>query len=332
MKFGEVPVVEAEGTVLGHSVRHRGGVLKKGRVLGADDIQALRDGGVTRVYAGRLDADDVSEDDAAQRLGDLLAGQNVSVRPPATGRVNIHAGARGLAVIDAGAVGALNTVNESITVATVLPYKLVEDGEMVATVKIIPFAVAACDLDRALEVAEAAVSVAPLVLHRVGLIVTRVAGMRANLLKKAETAVRQRVEYLGSSVSHVQVVDHTVDAVAAAISSVGQDHDVVLVFGASAIVDRADVVPAALVAAGGEVEHLGMPVDPGNLLLLGHLDETPVVGVPSCARSPKLNGFDWVLARLLAGFAVTGRDVMNMGVGGLLKEIASRPSPRESGQ
>ena len=102
-----------------------------------------------------------------------------------------------------------------------------------------------------------------------------------------------------------------------------------LVFGASAIVDRGDVIPSAVVKAGGEVLHLGMPVDPGNLMMLGALGDVPVIGVPSCARSPKLNGFDWVLARLMADVPVRPADIMDMGAGGLLAEIPTRPSPRE---
>ena len=103
----------------------------------------------------------------------------------------------------------------------------------------------------------------------------------------------------------------------------------ILVFGASAIADRRDVIPAALEAAGGRVEHLGMPVDPGNLLMIGAIGPVPVIGAPGCARSPKENGFDWVLMRLLAGLDVTREDVTGMGVGGLLMEIVSRPQPRE---
>jgi molybdenum cofactor cytidylyltransferase len=73
-----------------------------------------------------------------------------------------------------------------------------------------------------------------------------------------------------------------------------------------------------------------MPVDPGNLLLLAHLDDRVVLGLPGCCRSPKPNGFDWVLQRIAAGITVTRADIMGMGVGGLLMEIPSRPQPREA--
>ena len=92
--------------------------------------------------------------------------------------------------------------------------------------------------------------------------------------------------------------------------------------------DRGDVIPAALEAAGGEIVHLGMPVDPGNLLLVGRLPDADVIGVPSCAGTPKMNGFDWVLERRLAGLPAGPSEVTAMGLGGLLKEIQGRPQPR----
>jgi molybdenum cofactor cytidylyltransferase len=105
--------------------------------------------------------------------------------------------------------------------------------------------------------------------------------------------------------------------------------ELVIVFGASAIADRRDVIPSAIAKIGGAIEHFGMPVDPGNLLLVGRARDRLVLGAPGCARSPKDNGFDWVLMRLLAGLPVTREDITGMGVGGLLMEIVTRPQPRD---
>ena len=104
--------------------------------------------------------------------------------------------------------------------------------------------------------------------------------------------------------------------------------DALIAFGASAITDRRDVIPAAIEAIGGRIERFGMPVDPGNLLLLAERHGMPIIGAPGCARSPKENGFDWVLQRVLAGVPIHDADIRAMGVGGLLMEIASRPQPR----
>jgi molybdenum cofactor cytidylyltransferase len=104
----------------------------------------------------------------------------------------------------------------------------------------------------------------------------------------------------------------------------------VVMFGASAMSDPDDVIPAAIRLAGGEVVRAGMPVDPGNLIVVGRWRGKPVLGAPGCARSPKENGFDWVLDRLIAGIDVSDGDIAGLGVGGLLMEIPTRPQPREA--
>jgi molybdenum cofactor cytidylyltransferase len=330
MKFGTVSVADAQGAVLAHGVRLDEGGFKKGRVLSADDILVLTSAGVTDVVVARLDADDVAEDVAARQLAVAVAGEGVIAQQAFTGRANIYSSVYGLVVVDGTRVNAINHLHESLTLATLPPHSVVSPKQMLATVKIIPFAVKRHILERAMEIVEDAplFHVRPFQKKRIGLIISTLAHTKASLIAKSESSMRQRLQALGLDLYRVLKVSHAQTDVQNAIMAVG-DCDCILIFGASAIVDRGDVIPAALMAADGQVLHLGMPVDPGNLLLLGQLGETPVLGVPSCARSPKRNGFDWVLERVLAGLAVTSDDIMDMGVGGLLAEIPSRPSPRE---
>jgi molybdenum cofactor cytidylyltransferase len=215
----------------------------------------------------------------------------------------------------------------------VAPYASVTAGQMIATVKVIPFAIPKQVLEDALRIAAEAplISLKPLLRKRVGLVITKLPQTKASIIDKTREAMRSRLANLGSLLGDVIIVEHAVAPVAKAIGDLKvSGHDIMLVFGASAIVDRGDVIPAALASAGGNIIHLGMPVDPGNLLMFGKLAQTPVIGVPSCARSPKINGFDWVLERTLAGLELEPHDIMDMGVGGLLMEIPTRPTPRES--
>ncbi len=126
----------------------------------------------------------------------------------------------------------------------------------------------------------------------------------------------------------MQTCEHSEHAVAHALQQTTKESELTFILGASAIVDRADIVPSAIALTGGTLHHFGMPVDPGNLLLTAEFNNRPVLGLPGCARSPKLNGADWVIARLATGAPVRPQDIQNMGVGGLLKEIPSRPQPR----
>ena len=332
MIFGQMPVVEAEGAMLAHAVKHAGGLYKKGRVLSAEDIRILTSSKVTSVFAARLSADDVPEDKAAAAIARVIGAEGTVAQAPFTGRANLHAAARGLAIIDADRVRALNRLHESMTLATVAPYAIVERREMVATVKVIPFAVPRAALDQALAIigTQPLVRVEAFKSKHCGLIITQLPQTKPSLILKSEEAMRERIMALDGTLTQVRLTGHSIPEVVIAIAELkAKGCDPILVFGASAIVDRGDIIPSAVAEAGGEVIHLGMPVDPGNLMMFGRLGDASVIGVPSCARSPKLNGFDWVLARVMAGVQVTKTDIMDMGAGGLLAEIPTRPTPRE---
>jgi molybdenum cofactor cytidylyltransferase len=327
MKFGPVAVAEAEGAILAHSTKAGGRTLKKGRVLDANDVTALFDSGIERVVAARLEPGEVGEDEAAATVAAALAGANVKIAEPFTGRVNLFATVRGLAQIDSARVDAVNLVDEAITVATLEPWTPVEPGQMLATIKIIPFAAPGRAVEACVAAGRGLVGVAPFRATDAFLIQTRLPGMKESILDKTVETTRQRLEQWGARLVGEARCAHEAPALAAEIAKAGTP-GLLLVAGASAIVDRRDVIPAAIEAAGGRVEHFGMPVDPGQLLLLGRREGRPVLGLPGCARSPKENGFDWVLQRLLAGVEVSPRDIMRMGAGGLLAEIPSRPQPR----
>jgi molybdenum cofactor cytidylyltransferase len=333
MKFEQVPLRAATGAILAHSIPTPSGAIKKGRVLGADEIARLEEAGIHHVIAALLEAGDVGEDAAAARVATAMRGAEMHVAEAFTGRANIYADASGIVEIDATRLRRLNALDEGLTVATVPAFERVTRGQMIATVKVITFALP----EAAVSAAEALAREADGLLHvrpfraaTAGLVLTRLAGTRKSLLEKRRRAIAQRLEAAGSRIGEIEIVAHETAAVAAAISRMSAAKlDPIIVFAASAIVDRSDVIPSGLIEAGGRIERLGMPVDPGNLMLLGRIAASDVIGAPSCAASPKINGFDWVLERRLAGVDVTSEDVAAMGLGGLLKEIASRPQPRE---
>ena len=331
MKFGPLPLVEAEGALLAHSLHLGAQSFKKGRLLSKADLAQLAAAGLTQVVVAKLEADDVGENEAADALAAAVMGPGLIASAAFTGRVNLFATQRGLLVVEAAALDALNEVDEALTLASLPPFDLLEPKQMAATVKVIPFAVSAATLQRAL-VSRPLLSIAPFKPRRVLLLQTELPGMKASLLDKTLAALNQRLAALDCPPATEQRLPHDAAHLAEALEQSVVAQDILLVSGASAIVDRQDVIPAAIERAGGQVEHFGMPVDPGNLLLLGRLQGKPVLGLPGCARSPKLNGFDWVLQRLVAGLTVTPRDVMRMGVGGLLKEIAERLLPRAAAE
>ncbi|MEO9895083.1 MAG: molybdopterin-binding protein [Paracoccaceae bacterium] len=330
MKFGRVPLGEAEGAVLAHSLNVGTGRIAKGTVLQAGEIYALRAGGIPDVVVARLEADDIEENTAAAALAQALVPspekQGLRIANAGAGRVNLYAQGPGVAIIDAQAVVATNLVDPMITVATLAPFTRVDAGTMVATIKIIAYAVPQSALSRAQEAAVSALEIAKPVFRTATLIETQVGSETPS--EKGRRVTTERLGRFGMSLTERVVVDHECRDIAQAITDA--PGDVVLILTASATSDVMDEAPEGLRLAGGHVDAYGMPVDPGNLLFFGTANNRPVIGLPGCARSPALNGADWVLERLVCGVKLTQSDIQAMGVGGLLKEIPTRPRPRAS--
>jgi molybdenum cofactor cytidylyltransferase len=330
MKFGEVSIDEATGAVLAHSVRAAEGKFSKGRILSDEDVEALRAMGISSVIAARLAPGDLMEDQAAAQLAAAVPPDHLRLSPATTGRVNFFASVNGLFRASRDVVDRFNRVDPAITLACLGDRSDVKAGDMVATIKIIPLAVAGDVVDRAavLLAERSAFEVKPYRARKVALIATELPSLKRSVMDKTREILEARLSSSGSSVAVERRVPHRAQAVAAAIGELVADHDIVIVFGASAVADAEDIIPAAIRASGGVVDQVGLPVDPGNLLVLGHVNGTPVIGAPGCARSPKENGFDWVLNRILAGESPTADELTGLGVGGLLMEIPTRPLPR----
>jgi molybdenum cofactor cytidylyltransferase len=331
MRFGPVPLDQALGAILAHSHPGGEGRLRKGRVLEAGDLAILASEGVAEVVVARLEPGDIDENAAAARLAHALVpdpdAQGVQCSAAFTGRVNLNAMGPGIVEMDVAGIHALNLVDPAITLATLPPHCRVAAGTLVGTVKIISYGVAGAAVARACQIASAALRVRPVVLRSAGLILTAVPGQDPKLNAKGRRVIGARLAALGMELAELREVAHDEAAVAGALRDLRGD--MALILTGSATSDLYDTAPQAVRRAGGQVARFGMPVDPGNLLFLGEHAGRPVVGLPGCARSPALNGADWVLERLACGLAVTGEEIAAMGVGGLLKEIPSRPQLRE---
>lgn len=332
MKFGPLSVAQALGTMLVHGQTLGGKRYRKGTILTQDDIDQLTAAGVPEVTVALFEAGDVDENTAARRLAEAAVGPGVRTGVEGTGRVNLFSEHNGLVTLNADAVNRVNAIDEGITIATLRPLDRVERDQVVATVKIIPFAVTEASLARAEAAARDAaplLSVRPYRPRKVILVQTDLPGLKSSVAIKTTEVIRQRVEAMGSELSDTIMVDHETSAIARGLQrAVEHDAELLLIIGASATVDRQDEIPAAIVKAGGSIDHYGMPMDPGNLIVVAHINEVPVLALPGSARSPRPGGNDLLLERLMADIPVESADIMAMGVGGLLKEIPSRPLPR----
>jgi molybdenum cofactor cytidylyltransferase len=329
--FGAFALDDALGAVVAHTHRVADRVIRKGSVLDEDAISALRHAGRTEVIAARLDPTDVTENEAAGRLAALLLAPGITAGRAATGRVNLHSEVAGLLRVEAAKIDSLNLLSDALTIATLPDYAVVAPRDMVATIKVIPFAVPGGELEAVEGAARSggpAFTFHPFRALTVGLVLSELPGLKQSVVEGTIEATRARVAALGGTLLPPLRAPHTETAIAAALQQLmASGAELLLVAGASATVDRRDVGPAGVVRAGGEIVHFGMPVDPGNLICVGRIGELPSLVLPGCARSPKPNGIDLVLHRLFAGLPAGGPEIMRMGVGGLLKDT-ERPLPR----
>ncbi|MBB4569878.1 NTP transferase domain-containing protein [Rhizobium leucaenae] len=335
MKFGDFATAEAEGAVLAHSIRLSDGSLAKGHVLDRADLDRLAAANIVHVTAAKIEPDDLMENEAATRLARAIAPDHLTFSEAATGRVNVHSAVDGLFVANRAAVDRLNSVDPAITLACLADHVPVRHGDMVATFKIIPLAVSGEKVAAGADILQQTTvfEVKPFKPHAVSLVATELPSLKTSVMDKTARILSQRLQLAGSTLEREERVAHrapdVAEAIGKALQAADQSSKLVIVFGASAVIDAGDVIPEAIRLAGGQVIQVGMPVDPGNLLVLGRVGDVHVVGAPGCARSPKENGFDWVLDRILAGEKPTPQEISGMGVGGLLMEIQSRPRPRD---
>ena len=335
MKFGPVPVADAQGAILAHSeiaadpsapqsLTYK---IPKGTKLTADHVRDLGAVGLREVVVARLGPADVHEDGAASRLAEALGekGAGLEIGSAARGRVNIRAACAGVVELNAARINAVNRIDPGITIATVPEWQRMAARGLIATIKIIPYSVDEHALAAACEHARASLTLRRPEIASATLIETQIGENTPG--EKGRGAIHDRLARFGVMLSERVIVPHRRDAIAAALRSA--PGEMLLILTGSATSDTNDTAPEAVRAAGGTVRHYGMPVDPGNLLFIGALSGKCVIGLPGCARSPALNGADWVLERAICGVDVSPDDIMGMGVGGLLKEIPSRPQPRE---
>ncbi|WP_299041249.1 molybdopterin-binding protein [uncultured Tateyamaria sp.] len=329
MKFGPRPAGDAVGTILAHSLAGSTGRVSKGTVLTQAEIDDLLKAGHDTLTVAALDPNDIEENAAAETLAAAVVPhpdtQGLRISAAGAGRVNLYATGPGVVAVDARRIAAINGIDPMITIATVPPFHRVDAGTMVATIKIIAYAVPRSALAQACADAAATIRVLAPRFKTATLIETQVGNTEPS--GKGRAALAGRLDRLQATLTPRVVVPHRDDPLSRAVATA--EGEVIFILTASATSDTHDVAPSAVRAAGGTVTAFGMPVDPGNLLFFGALGDTPVIGLPGCARSPALNGADWVLERLMCGVALTQADISAMGVGGLLKEIPTRPRPRD---
>jgi molybdenum cofactor cytidylyltransferase len=345
MKLEPVPIQHALNKILVHNVARADGrrAIRKGTCLTASHIATLQALGREMVYVAALEAGDVAENEAANRVAVATTGVGLRLTNGNTGRVNAVAEALGVLRVDGARVTALNGI-AGVTLATLRAGCVVNAGKTVATTKIIPYAVPETSVAEAEAIAHTPLLWVDVLREtKVGVILSGNVATEVRVVGGFMPALSNRLTPLRATITHTAFVpledDKGERALAHKIAEFSNHVDLIILAGETAIMDRYDIAPRAVERAGGAITCFGAPVDPGNLLMIGYFSPNnlqspisnppiPILGAPGCVRSPKANIIDLVLPRLLVGDYLTQADIAQWGHGGLLEDVPERPLPR----
>ncbi|MCD6324108.1 MAG: molybdopterin-binding protein [Desulfurococcales archaeon] len=321
-----VKVEEAIGKVLAYDVtsvtpENMGAVLRRGDVIREEHIEPLKRSGHYYVYVvdGELStSEEVHEDEAVLRVGELAAGEGVAVYARQGGKALLRASTDGLLVVDEEAVREINKEGEFALITRHSGIG-VRRGEAVGIVDLIPFYVRREVIHRLEEALSGrkAVSVKPFRNLRVGLIVTGTEVYEGKVKDLASPVVHDKVRRYGGVVTRSTIVPDDKDVIASRIKEFLRDCDAVIVTGGMSV-DPTDKTPAAIREVADEVVAYGIPVKPTTMSMVAYAAGKPIVGVSSgIIFFREWNVLDVLLPKVMAGFKWSRDELLALAVGGL---------------
>lgn len=330
MIFGSFNCADAEGIILAHTMQTQEGKLQKGLCLTSTNTRQLEQAGYCTITGTKLNKTDVRENDAARQLANLIAGKNVRIGEPTGGRCRLYATKAGLAQINKPLIDAINQFSGNIAIATLNELASTKESQAVASIKVLPFAIEQQEMKAYNELFshyKSGVALSSFQALNVVLLQTGSTSTKYSLQTKARRVTQQRIEHLGGTLLTEFRCQHSSAEIENIINDIVKlAPDLIIIAGEKATVDKKDVIPQAITNVGGAIDHFGMPAEPGNLLLLAHIDKCAIIVQPGCARTVHANGVDVILPRIFAGLELNKNDIMLMGVGGLLKDQREVPS------
>ena len=321
-----IDVNEALGMVLGQDLTRivagefKGVAFKKGHIIQAEDLPMLRSMGKNNIYVMEIAPGDVHENDGADQLARLSGDGELVFTAPAEGKVNMKAQCRGLLKIDKERVLSINML-DGLVLSTLHNDSVVQEGELVASAKVIPLVISQAKLDEAQLICTTTplVQILPLKIKKAGLIITGNEVYHGIIQDKFEGVITKKFMDLGSKITKTVTLPDDADLIAENIKMLAQDNDIVFVTGGMSV-DPDDVTPVAVGKTGAEVAVYGTPVLPGAMFMAAYLGEVTVLGIPACGMFSKITVLDVVLPKVLAGEKITKSYIASLGHGGLCQQ------------
>ena len=323
MKFKLILTKNAENFILAHTIKRKNLVIKKGKVLDKEYISLLLNNKIQKVYVAIIEKYDYSENLSARLIAEHIAPNKLFKIIVSNGRADIFTKVQGLLNIKKENLLKMNAKFNNIAISTLKNKSIVKKGQLIGNVKILPYAISKREILKIINNLQykRVFHVSKKTINKIGLIFTSNDAKNFNK-KKLLNAIDSRLNKFNLEVSLTEFCEHNHKILSNQIKKILKKNiELLLIYGETSISDINDVVPRSIVDIKGKIISSIMPTDPGNLLLVGTVNNVIIIGVPGCAKSPSRNGFDDILERVCHGEKFNKKKIAEIAIGGLYKNI-----------
>ena len=321
-----VRIEEAIGMVLHHDLtkivpgEYKGAAFKKGHVIKQEDIEELKSMGKNHINVIKLIDGSIHENEAALRIASAISKEGIFLKGPSEGKVEMKSLYRGVLKINVDALNQINEIEE-LVIATIHNNTLVEAGQILAATRIIPLVIneeKILEVEKIVELCEGKVlSIQELKPMKIGVVITGTEVYEGRIKDGFAPVMKEKIRHFGCSLLDLKYCPDDQVTIERAISSmIAMGADIVLACGGMSV-DADDVTPKAIKNVAKEVVSYGMPVIPGNMLMLAYKGNTAILGIPGAAIFLKNTSMDIIMPRLLSGERLCRKDLTDYGHGGL---------------
>lgn len=297
----------------------KGVLFKRGHVVEEGDIESLKNIGKDHIYVGQLEADQVHEEDAIAEISEALFGANVEASDVSEGKINLTSKVKGLFVIDRTLLRKINEIGD-YTITCKRSYTKVEEGDRLAGARIVPLWTEKGQVEKAKEILEVGpiFEVKEFRKLKVGCIITGDEVYYGRIKDAFKPVLEEKLSEFGAEVLGYEFLPDDEDRLVATFEKFKEEGADLVIFTGGMSVDPDDITPRAIRETHAEVIVQGIPMQPGNMLMVARLGETYLMGVPGASIHSKITSFDFFLPRVFAGIDLKREDFLEMAEGGLL--------------
>ena len=324
MKLKTIKTVDAVGQVLCHDVtkivpgEFKGPLFRKGHIVKAEDIPKLLDIGKDILYVWEDIEGMVHENDAAERLKDLLVGKNIDITEVKEGKINLISKVDGVVKIDTDSLYKLNMIDEVI-VATKPNFSFLKKGDIIAGTRVIPLMIKEEKILQAEALAkEKIINILPLQVTKVGMVTTGNEVYYGRIKDKFKEVMVPKIEKYGAKLIGQTIVPDEIDEITKAINDHLKNGAELIICTGGMSVDPSDITPNAIMNTNSEIITYGMPILTGSMTLIAYHGDIPIVGFPAGVLFAEKSSVDVILHRLLCRDKITREEVALYGNGGFL--------------